>query len=47
MNAWHWIPGFSVKVDLENYPKLNKHKQMIENISEVADWIKKRPVTPV
>ena len=47
MNAWYWIPGFGVYPNLDNYPKLKAHKERIESIPEVAEWIERRPVTPV
>lgn len=47
MNCWHWIPGFGVTPELAKYPKLNEHKKRIESQPQVADWIKRRPITPV
>ena len=47
MNAWYWIPGFGVIPELQKFPKLQEHKQRIEQIPEVENWIEKRPETPV
>ncbi len=47
MNAWYWIPGFGVEVDLDSYPKLKAHKARIEAHPRVSDWIERRPQTPV
>lgn len=47
MNSWHWIPGFGVYPPLEKYPKLKTHKERIEAQPRVADWLQRRPVTPV
>ncbi|KAI0230998.1 Hematopoietic prostaglandin D synthase [Lamellibrachia satsuma] len=47
MNSWHWIPGFGVYPPLEKYPKLKAHKERIEAHPRVADWLERRPVTPV
>ena len=47
MNSWHWIPGFGVNPPLDNYPKLKAHKERLEANPRVADWIERRPDTPV
>lgn len=47
MNSWYWIPGFGVIPPLENYPKLKAHKERIESIPRIADWMDRRPETPV
>jgi len=47
MNVWYWITGFGVSVQLDNFPKLLAHKKRIESLPKIADWIKRRPETPV
>ena len=47
MNAWHWIPGFGVEVNLDNHPKLKAHKQRVEAHPRVQHWIETRPETPI
>ena len=47
MNSWHWIPGFGVYPPMEKYPKLKAHKERIEALPRISDWLEKRPVTPV
>lgn len=47
MNAWYWIPGFGVTVPIDDFPKLKAHKERVETLPRIADWIARRPVTPV
>lgn len=47
MNAWHWIPGFGVFPQIHKYPKLQAHRLRIEEHPKVADWLERRPETPV
>lgn len=46
VHADYWLDYCKLTQVLDEYPKLKSHRERIQSLPAIADWIKKRPVTP-
>ena len=46
MNVIHWIPLCGETAPVAQFPKLQAHRQRIEQLPNIAKYLQERPVRP-